>query len=107
MTKRKVIAKPQQQNALPAHQVDLHLKDRAQWESEIFDDAVYFTVVRKTGPGQRNRIQFNDFLDALREAYYDLTAMVYAVASNDAAVCVPRKEWLVYTRKWKAKKGIT
>lgn len=100
------VTKPLKQNARPpAHQVGLDLKKRDQWESEIFDDAKYFTVMRKTGPGAFNRLQFDDLLDALRNAFYDLNAMVYVVASDDATFLMPRTEWLAYTRKWKANKN--
>lgn len=103
MAKR--IIKPLTQTKPPAHQVGLDLKKRDQWEAEIFDDAKYFTVMRKTGPGTFNRLQFNDLLDALRNAFYDLNTMVYVVASDDTTFLMPRTEWLTYTRKWKAKKG--
>jgi len=106
--------KPLKQNAHPKHAVDLHLKDRAQWERELFEDAVKFTVSRKAGPGSMNTKEFTDLADAMREAvlrdpatgtyYHDPKAMLYVVASDKQAFLMPHKEWPLYLHIWKAKK---
>lgn len=96
-----------QNTAPPKHQVDLHLKDRAQWEAELFDDVQYFTVAYGLGAGVITSTRFDDYSLAAMAAYTDPKAMLYAVASDDQSFLIPKSEFGAYLIKWKAKKGIT
>jgi uncharacterized protein YijF (DUF1287 family) len=98
--------KPLKQNAQPKHLVDLHTKTRDQWEAELFDDAAYFTVAFKAGPGTIRQVRFDDLREAMRGCSVDSRYMLYVVASDNQQFMMPRKEWALYWHKWKLKKGI-
>lgn len=111
---KKHIVKPLRQNSEPLASRELPFDNRTDWERDIFDRAVYFTVTRKTGPGRLETQQFATLLEAFRSVVYraggklfrDLNAMVYAVAEDKSAFCIPYREWMFYTKRWEEKHGI-
>jgi hypothetical protein len=101
------VVKPLKKNAqAPSHISDLDNKKRGDWEENVFDNAVLFTSTRVRGFGQDNdRREFKDFEDALRDAWDDDKAMVYAIAESGHNFCIAPKEWPKYALRWRDKKG--
>lgn len=84
----------------PEHELTSLTRD--EWERVVFEQAVYFTVIRCRGR-IRERQEFKDFLAAIMEAVrgvQDPVPMVYAVTASERSVMLPKAQWAQLLREY-------
>jgi hypothetical protein len=70
------------------------------WEERIFRQASYFTVVRFGVLGGSQCATVKGFAEAYYLAHQEPRALIYAVAGNGQAFCIPKTDYSKYAEIW-------